>query len=159
MAIVQEGKRIFRDLTVRDNLVIGLRGRSDRGTDGEAVLSSLYERFPLLSDRRGERAGALSGGQQQMLAIATALASQPQVILVDEPSSGLAPVVVDKVFEVLDQLRQEGLAILLVEQLIEEALAGVADDVIVLERGRVTLRDQAANLSTQDVVNSIYTST
>ncbi|GGU05810.1 hypothetical protein GCM10010208_32550 [Actinomadura livida] len=93
-----------------------------------------------------------------MLAIATALAARPAVLLVDEPSSGLAPVFVDLVFECLERLRDDGLAILLVEQLVEQVLGGIADEVIVLERGRVTLRDSAANLSVEDVAESIYSS-
>ncbi|RAY11919.1 ABC transporter ATP-binding protein [Actinomadura craniellae] len=158
MSIVQEGKQVFRDLSVHDNLRVGLRGRrSGRGED-DTILAELYERFPVLGERRRERAGALSGGQQQMLAIATALAARPRVLLVDEPSSGLAPVITDQVFELLDRLRGEGLAILLVEQLVDELLGGIADDVVVLERGRVTLRDRAANLSAETIADSIYSS-
>ncbi|TDC95595.1 ABC transporter ATP-binding protein [Actinomadura sp. 7K507] len=159
MAIVQEGKQVFRDLTVHENLRVGLRGRRSRRGGGEAaVLEELYERFPALAGRRGHRAGALSGGQQQMLAIATALAARPRVLLVDEPSSGLAPVIIDQVFELLDELRADGLAILLVEQLVDELLGGIADDVVVLDRGRVTLRDQASNISAEAIADSIYSS-
>jgi branched-chain amino acid transport system ATP-binding protein len=158
LAIVQEGKRVFRDLSVRENLVLGLRGGQVRRAQLDDELGRLYERFPILDERREQRAAELSGGQQQMLAIATALASKPQVLLVDEPSSGLAPVFVDLVFECLTALRDEGLAILLVEQLIEDVLDGIADDVIVLERGRVSLRDAAANLSVEDMTASIYSS-
>lgn len=156
LSVVQEGKRIFRDLTVRENLVLGLRSGKAKRAELKNHVETLYERFPILSDRRGQRAADLSGGQQQMLAVATALAARPRVLLVDEPSSGLAPVFVDRVFEVLDQLRDEGLAILLVEQLVEEVMGGIADDVIVLERGRVTLRDEATNLSVAAVAESVY---
>jgi branched-chain amino acid transport system ATP-binding protein len=156
LAIVQEGKRVFRGLTVRENLILGLRGQGGNRGEGEQTLKALYERFPMLGERPNERAGALSGGQQQMLAIATALAARPRVLLVDEPSSGLAPVVVDRVFDLLQQLKSEGLAILLVEQLVEEVLGGIADDVIVMDRGRVTLRDLASNLTTEAVADSIY---
>jgi branched-chain amino acid transport system ATP-binding protein len=156
LSLVQEGKRVFRKLTVRDNLVLGLRARKTRRPQIDEGLDKLYERFPILADRRSARAGSLSGGQQQMLAIATALAAEPHVLLVDEPSSGLAPVFVDRVFEVLDELRKEGMAILLVEQLVEEVLDGTADDVIVLEQGRVTLSDVAANLSSEALAQGIY---
>lgn len=156
LAIVQEGKRVFRELSVRENLLLGLRGRRGRRADGERTVTELYERFPMLGQRREERAGALSGGQQQMLAIAAALAARPRVLLVDEPSSGLAPVVVDQVFDLLQGLRAEGLAILLVEQLVDEVLNGIADDVVVLDRGRVTVRDSATNLTTGAVAESIY---
>ncbi|QFG26148.1 ABC transporter ATP-binding protein [Actinomadura sp. WMMB 499] len=156
LAIVQEGKQVFRDLTVHDNLRVGLRARRSRGDT--SVLDELYERFPVLGERRTQRAGALSGGQQQMLAIATALAARPSVLLVDEPSSGLAPVITDQVFELLDGLRGEGLAILLVEQLVDELLGGIADDVVVLDRGRVTLRDEAANVTAEAITESIYSS-
>jgi branched-chain amino acid transport system ATP-binding protein len=160
LAIVQEGKRVFRGMTVRENLYLGLGGqggkRAGQPGDADETLKALYERFPMLGERPNERAGALSGGQQQMLAIATALAARPRVLLVDEPSSGLAPVVVDRVFDLLEQLKSEGLAILLVEQLVEEVLGGVADDVIVMDRGRVTLHDLAGNLTTEAVADSIY---
>lgn len=158
LTVVQEGKRVFRDLTVQENLLLGLRGGGVRRSKRSAELERLYERFPILGERRRQLAADLSGGQQQMLTIATALAARPQVLLVDEPSSGLAPVFVDAVFEVLRQLRDEGLAILLVEQLVDEVLGGIAEDVIVLDRGRVTLRDRAANLSVEDVATSIYSS-
>jgi branched-chain amino acid transport system ATP-binding protein len=158
LTVVQEGKRVFRELTVRDNLVLGLRGGGVKRSEREDELGRLYERFPILGERRRQRAADLSGGQQQMLAIATALATLPRVLLVDEPSSGLAPVFVDLVFEALEALRDEGLAILLVEQLVDEVLGGIAEEVIVLERGRVALRDRAANLAVEDVATSIYSS-
>lgn len=158
LSVVQEGKRVFRELTVQENLLLGLRGGAVARTERTAELHRLYERFPILGERRRQRAADLSGGQQQMLTIATALAARPQVLLVDEPSSGLAPLFVDMVFEVLQQLRDEGLAILLVEQLVDEVLGGVAEDVIVLDRGRVTLHDRAVNLSVEDVATSIYSS-
>ncbi|MDN5855020.1 MAG: ATP-binding cassette domain-containing protein [Actinomycetia bacterium] len=158
MAVVQEGKRVFRDLTVRENLLLGLRGRGVKRSEFDGGLEALYDRFAILGERQSQHAAELSGGQQQMLSIATALASRPQVLLVDEPSSGLAPVFVDDVFECLEGLRDEGIAILLVEQLVEEVLGGIADEVVVLERGRVTLRDAAANLSVDDVARGIYSS-
>lgn len=158
LSLVQEGKRVFRGLSVRDNLVLGLRGGKVRRSDVDGELAQIYARFPVLAERRRAVAGSLSGGQQQMLAIATALAAKPKVLLVDEPSCGLAPVIVDLVFEVLNELRSEGLAILLVEQLVEEVLHGIADDVIVLEQGRVAVADAASNLSADAIARRIYAS-
>jgi branched-chain amino acid transport system ATP-binding protein len=156
LSLVQEGKRVFRKLTVRDNLMLGLRACGFRRSQMAARLDQLYTNFGMLGERANTLAGALSGGQQQMLAIATALAAEPRVLLVDEPSSGLAPVFVDQVFELLGQLRDSGLAILLVEQLVEEVLGGIADHVIVLEQGRVTVTDTAANLSPEAIARGIY---
>ncbi|WP_396655769.1 ABC transporter ATP-binding protein [Microbacterium sp.] len=156
LGVVQEGKRVFRELTVRENLVLGLRAGGARRSAFEGELNALYERFPILGEKRGQPAAALSGGQQQLLAIASALASKPVVLLVDEPSSGLAPVFVDLVFETLESLRDDGIAILLVEQLVEQVLGGIADEVIVMERGRFTLRDAAKNLTVDQVAKGIY---
>jgi branched-chain amino acid transport system ATP-binding protein len=156
LGLVQEGKRVFRRLTVRDNLMLGLRACGVRKSQMSGRLDRLYTDFGMLGERAHTLAGSLSGGQQQMLAIATALASEPRVLLVDEPSSGLAPVFVDQVFEILEKLRDSGMAILLVEQLVEEVLDGIADDVVVLEQGRVTVADKAVNLSAEAIARGIY---
>jgi branched-chain amino acid transport system ATP-binding protein len=156
LGLVQEGKRIFRKLTVRDNLLLGLRACGTRRSQLSERLDRLYADFGMLAGRAHVLAGSLSGGQQQMLAIATALASEPRVLLVDEPSSGLAPVFVDQVFAILDKLRSSGMAILLVEQLVEEVLGGIADTVVVIEQGRVTVADAAANLSAEAIARGIY---
>jgi branched-chain amino acid transport system ATP-binding protein len=156
LGLVQEGKRVFRQLTVRDNLMVGLRARGVRKSQVSGHLDRIYADFGILADRAHSLAGSLSGGQQQMLAIATALAAEPRVLLVDEPSSGLAPVFVDQVFAVLDKLRQSGMAILLVEQLVEEVLGGIADDVVVLEQGRVTVAAAASTLSAETIARGIY---
>jgi branched-chain amino acid transport system ATP-binding protein len=156
LGLVQEGKRVFRKLTVRDNLMLGLRACGVRKSQMGGRLDGLYADFGMLAERAHSLAGSLSGGQQQMLAIATALAAEPRVLLVDEPSSGLAPVFVDQVFEILDRLRDSGMAILLVEQLVEEVLGGIADDVMVLEQGRVTLADSASSLSAEAIARGIY---
>ena len=147
LGLVQEGKRIFRDLTVRDNLVLAQR-HSNRD---EEVLEGMYSRFPALGVARNKPAGGLSGGQQQMLAIAQALVRRPTVLLLDEPAAGLAPVVVDEILELIDELKHEGIAIVLVEQIIENVLTGTVDEVIVISQGRVALQANAADLSVESI--------
>ena len=149
LALVQEGKRVLRSLTVQENLRMGLfaRTRRRRGSRGDrGAFDEVFERFPVLAERRSQLAGDLSGGQQQMLAIAQALIIRPKVLMVDEPSSGLAPIVVQEVFDVITGLKQEGIAIILVEQLVEDVLSDVADDVVVLEGGRVVNSGEAATV-------------
>jgi len=136
ISLVQEGKRIFRKLRVEENLILGTYAL--RGSRRAAVkqIHDAYDRFPILAERRKQPAGALSGGQQQMLAIAQALVARPRILLLDEPSAGLAPTIAADVFGVVDALRHEGLGIVLVEQLVEDAIE-LADEVVVLDVGRV----------------------
>src|SRR5438034_7232312 len=115
VALVPEGRRIFAELTVEENLRLGLAGRRARG-GVDAVFRGVYELFPIVEEFRSRQAGALSGGQQQQLAIARALVARPDLLLLDEPSLGLAPQLVDTVFEVLRQIRERGVTVLLVEQ-------------------------------------------
>jgi branched-chain amino acid transport system ATP-binding protein len=122
VAIVPEGRRIFAGMSVRDNLAIGSYPRSARAAQA-ARLSMVYELFPRLQDRAGQRAGTLSGGEQQMLAIGRALMSGPRLLLLDEPSLGLAPVVIDTLFDVLQDINASGVSMLLVEQNVTRALA------------------------------------
>ena len=122
VAIVPEGRRIFSGMSVRDNLAIGAYPRSARASQA-ARLSMVYELFPRLQDRAGQRAGTLSGGEQQMLAIGRALMSGPRLLLLDEPSLGLAPVVIDTLFDVLQDINAAGVSMLLVEQNVTRALA------------------------------------
>ena len=136
IALVQEGKRIFHRRTVLENISLGCFSKRMKRAERRAHMDQLLERFPILQERQGQLAGSLSGGQQQMLAIAQALASSPRVLLLDEPSAGLAPAIVDEVFDHVRALADEGLTILLVEQLAERAL-GLADHVTVMDRGRV----------------------
>ena len=136
IALVPEGRRIFGELTVEENLRLGLAGRRKR-SNGNG-LARAYELFPVLREFRSRHAGALSGGQQQQLAIGRALAADPDVLLLDEPSLGLAPKIVDVVFEALAQIREAGLAVLLVEQRAQRTVA-LADRSYVLANGELRL--------------------
>ncbi len=159
LAYIQEGKRIFRRRTVEENLLLGgftvKRPLLRRGADLKRSLDLAYERFPMLAERRKTVAGRLSGGQQQMLAIAQALIPSPKVVMLDEPSAGLAPVIAKEVFALVRRLRAEGLAVLLVEQVIEQAMA-VADSVVVIESGRVVTSGPVTQFDDLAVVRDLY---
>jgi branched-chain amino acid transport system ATP-binding protein len=153
VALVPEGRRIFAELSVEENLRLGLAGR--RGRDGTAKdFERVYDLFPVVADSRKRKAGALSGGQQQQLAIARALVADPRVLLLDEPSLGLAPRVVNLVFEVLASIRDRGLAVLLVEQRAQRTVA-LANRSFVLSNGelRLTLGPESAD-DTDALVNA-----
>jgi branched-chain amino acid transport system ATP-binding protein len=155
IALVPEGRRIFAELTVEENLRLGLAGRRAQRGGGDD-LRRVYELFPVVEEHRRRHAGALSGGQQQQLAIARALVSDPQVLLLDEPSLGLAPRMVDAVFEALQQIRDRGIAVLLVEQRAQRTIA-LADRSYVLSKGRlrVTLGPEAAD-DTETLVSAYF---
>ena len=149
IALVPEGRRIFAELSVEENLRLGLAARRSR-RDPAAVLDRAYELFPIVQEFRRRPAGALSGGQQQQLAIARALVAEPDVLMLDEPSLGLAPRIVDVVFDALASIRESGLAVLLVEQRAQRTVA-LADRCHVLANGelRLTLgREDAADTDT-----------
>ena len=138
IALVPEGRRIFGELTVEENLRLGLAGRRKGANGGGDSLARVYELFPILREYRSRQAGVLSGGQQQQLAIGRALAANPDVLLLDEPSLGLAPKIVDVFFEALARIRDAGLAVLLVEQRAQRTVA-LADRTHVLANGELRL--------------------
>ena len=153
ISMVPEGRGVFAKLTVEENLDMGAYVRTDG--DVAADLDSAFEMFPRLQERRKQFAGTLSGGEQQMLAIARALMSKPRLLLLDEPSMGLAPVLVDVVFEAIQRIASEGVTILLVEQNAHMALQ-IANRGYVLQSGEVAISDTAANLQQNEVVQKTY---
>lgn len=146
VALVPEGRHVFARLTVLENLRMGAYTRRDRAGVA-AQLDELLQRFPVLAERRGQRAGTLSGGEQQQLAICRALMSKPKLILLDEPSLGLAPVMVERVFDVVRELRErDGLTVLLVEQSVVNALEA-ADRAYLVSGGRITASGTSAEMA------------
>jgi branched-chain amino acid transport system ATP-binding protein len=154
VALVPEGRRVFPELTVEENIRLGLAGRRARGGVG-AVLRGVYDLFPIVEEFRGRHAGALSGGQQQQLAIARALVAEPDVLLLDEPSLGLAPTMVDVVFDTLKAIRERGLAILLVEQRAQRTVA-LADRCHVLANGELRLTLGPEDAQDTDTIVAAY---
>ena len=154
IAHVPEGRRIFPRLSVADNLKMGAFLPAARRTVRDS-LERVYTLFPVLSERQRQRAGSLSGGEQQMLAIARALMSRPQLILLDEPSLGLAPVMVLRLFDLIRRVREEGYTILVVEQNVRQVLK-LVDRAYLLEVGRIKMEGRAADLSEQDFVRKAY---
>ena len=144
LAMVPEGRGVFTRMTIRENLLMGAYARNDMG-DIAADIERWFETFPRLKERQSQLAGTLSGGEQQMLAMARALMSRPRLLLLDEPSMGLAPIMVERIFEVVRAVAQQGVTILLVEQNVRQALS-IATRGYVMESGRVVLHDTAANL-------------
>jgi branched-chain amino acid transport system ATP-binding protein len=149
-----EGRRIFGSLTVAENLRLGAVSRSDAGAIA-ADLGMVFELFPLLKERVGQAGGTLSGGEQQMLAIGRALMSRPRLLLLDEPSLGLAPLMVERLFGTIAELKRQGRTILLVEQNVHQAL-DVADRAYVMETGRITLDGPAEVLRHDRKVEQSY---
>jgi branched-chain amino acid transport system ATP-binding protein len=154
IAHVPEGRRIFPQLTVADNLRMGAFLPAARRAFAESR-ERVYALFPVLAERQGQRAGSLSGGEQQMLAIGRALMSRPKLILLDEPSMGLAPVMVLRLFDLIRRVREEGYTILVVEQNVRQVLK-LADRAYLLEVGRIKMEGRAADLAEQDFVRKAY---
>ncbi len=152
MAHVPEGRRIFLQMTVLENLEMGAYTNN---TDVKAKLDEVFERFPRLKHRKNQKAGTLSGGEQQMLAMGRALMSKPKLLMLDEPSMGLAPILVQQIFDIIKELHAAGTTILLVEQNAEMALR-IADRAYVLESGRIALSGTGKELASNDAVKKAY---
>lgn len=149
-----EGRRLFGSMTVEDNLILGALTTEARRKQND-TLARMYELFPILNERRKQHAGLLSGGQQQMVAIARALMADPKLLILDEPSLGLAPKIVTEVFEVIEQVRATGVTVLLVEQNVAQAL-GAADRGYVIEQGAIALQGAAQDLLDNDALQKAY---
>jgi branched-chain amino acid transport system ATP-binding protein len=154
MTMVPENRRLFSKMTVRENLEIGAQLRDDR-PGIEADIDRVFEMFPRLKERVAQKAGTLSGGEQQMLAIGRALMAKPSVLLMDEPSMGLAPILVEQVFETIDEISKQGLTILVVEQNANVAL-GIADRGYVIQTGRIVMKDTAEALLANPELSKAY---
>ena len=154
MAHVPEGRRVFADMSVYENLLLGAYTRKDKAEIAES-LASVYKRFPRLEERKGQRAGTLSGGEQQMLAMGRALMSRPRIILMDEPSMGLSPIFVNEIFDIIREVSESGTTVLLVEQNAKKALS-IADRAYVLETGSITMDGKAEDLLYDEAVQKAY---
>ncbi len=154
MAHVPEGRRIFQQLSVLENLKLGAYTRKDK-SEIASTLKMVYERFPRLEERKNQVAGTLSGGEQQMLAMGRALMSKPRIILMDEPSMGLSPLLVSEIFDIIKVINESGTTVLLVEQNAKKALS-IADRAYVLETGKITLSGDAKDLINDKSVKKAY---
>jgi len=153
LSLCPEGRRIFQQMTVKDNLIMG--GYSRPNDELEASMEHVYSFFPRLKEREKQIAGTLSGGEQQMLAMGRALMSKPELMMLDEPSMGLAPILVEQIFEIIRELNDAGTTILLVEQNAQMALS-VANRAYVMETGRITMNGPAEDLLHDDNVRKAY---
>lgn len=154
LALVPEGRQVLAEMTVLENLELGAYQRTDKAGI-QADLEKMYLRFPILKERLNQLAGTMSGGQQQMLAIARALMSRPKLLLLDEPSMGLAPLIVADIFQVIKEINDEGTTVLIVEQNVKQALK-IADYGYVLESGQIVLHGPAEDLLHDDRVKEAY---
>ena len=153
LAQVPEGRRVFLQMSVKENLEMGAYTRP--GSEVDASIAEVYERFPRLKERMNQVAGTLSGGEQQMLAMGRALMSKPKLLMLDEPSMGLAPILVQQIFDIIKELHKAGTTILLVEQNAEMALK-VADRAYVMESGKIVLSGTGRELAESDAIKKAY---
>lgn len=154
MTEVPEGRHIFQELTVYENIMLGAYTRKNRDEKKKDV-EEMFKLFPRLEERRNQIAGTLSGGEQQMLAVARALMSHPRLLLLDEPSMGLSPILVNEVFDIIKHIHEQGTTILLVEQNAEKALS-IADKAYVLETGNITISGTGKELKNNDSIKKAY---
>lgn len=154
MAHVPEGRRVFAELTVYQNLKMGAYTRKDKA-EIEETLQMVYKRFPRLEERKNQLAGTLSGGEQQMLAMGRALMSHPKIIVMDEPSMGLSPILVNEIFDIIKEVSASGTTVLLVEQNAKKALS-IADRAYVLENGKIVLEGDAKEMMNDDSIKKAY---
>ena len=156
MGLIQcaEGRRLFPNISVYENILLGAYSKRAKG-DKEKNLKKVLEMFPILAERKGQMAGSLSGGEQQMCAIARALMSNPELLILDEPSLGLAPIIVSQVFEIIKTIRDEGMTIFLVEQNVKQALS-LAGDSYVLESGHITMTGTGSELLADESLRKAY---
>ena len=153
MALCPEGRRVFQQMTVRENLEMG--GYTRQATEIDGSMENVFNRFPRLKEREKQVAGTLSGGEQQMLAMGRALMSKPKLLMLDEPSMGLAPILVEQIFDIIKELHKAGTTILLVEQNAQMALS-IADRAYVLGTGKITMSGAAAEVLADDRVRAAY---
>jgi len=154
MSHIPEGRKLFPDMSVRENLEMGAYTKRV-WKDKQHILDRVYELFPILKARQGQLASTLSGGEQQMVAMGRGLMSQPRLCIVDEPSSGLAPLIVDEIFGIIQGLRDQGIAIFLIEQNVQQTLE-ITDRAYVLENGRVVLEGESKKLLKEELIRKAY---
>lgn len=154
LILIPEGRRLFPKMTVRENLEISIRTREAAEKKSETI-EWVFELFPKLLERKNQLAGTLSGGEQQMLAIGRGIMARPKILMLDEPSLGLAPIIVEHVFDVINELNKRGITVFLVEQFVEQTLL-LADRAYLCEEGRIVLEDTAVNMLNNEHVKKIY---